>query len=216
MCFVFILTENKWYIFFKKEIKRHTEKVCGIAKRTNKQKPDRTSDGAKTSRLVKENSKRESSDLEISITTSSAPPRNLCSDHTSSKTPTERSNRQWPWKEYCLIAHQLFLFFFAHVDWISSSFFFPLVIYWFQLHIRTHLLNECICVVDVAIENTHMGRLCLVALIGYGLFFSFHFYLFFSSIIGLVAVFFKCMPILDLDSFRSNQTVFDCVCKSLW
>lgn len=32
MCFVFILTENKWYIFLKKEIKRHTEKVCGTVK----------------------------------------------------------------------------------------------------------------------------------------------------------------------------------------
>lgn len=32
MCFVFILTENKWYIFFKKEAKRHTETVCRGAK----------------------------------------------------------------------------------------------------------------------------------------------------------------------------------------
>lgn len=32
MCFVFILTENKWYIFFKEEIKRHTEMVCRKAK----------------------------------------------------------------------------------------------------------------------------------------------------------------------------------------
>lgn len=32
MCFVFILTENKWYIFFKKEAKRHTETVCREAK----------------------------------------------------------------------------------------------------------------------------------------------------------------------------------------
>lgn len=37
MCFVFILTENKWYIFFKKEIKRHTEKVCGTVKGANVQ-----------------------------------------------------------------------------------------------------------------------------------------------------------------------------------
>lgn len=32
MCFVFILTENKWYIFFKKEAKRYTETVCREAK----------------------------------------------------------------------------------------------------------------------------------------------------------------------------------------
>ena len=39
MCFVFILTENKRYIYFlKKKIKRHTEMVCGIVKGSNNDK----------------------------------------------------------------------------------------------------------------------------------------------------------------------------------
>lgn len=71
MCFVFILTENKWYIFFKKEIKCHTEKVCGIVKGAKK----------RTDSLINQTS-NESSDLKIAIITSSAP--NLCSDHASS------------------------------------------------------------------------------------------------------------------------------------
>lgn len=78
MCFVFILTENKWYIFFKKEIKCHTEKVCGIVKGANVQTKtlkwtliNQTSD-ERSDRKKKKNS----------IITSSAP--NLCSDHASS------------------------------------------------------------------------------------------------------------------------------------
>lgn len=46
MCFVFILTDYKWYIFLKKEIKCHTWKVCGIAKGT------KSSDKNKQNRLI--------------------------------------------------------------------------------------------------------------------------------------------------------------------
>lgn len=83
MCFVFILTENKWYIFFKKEIKRHTEKVCGIVKGAKSsdenmlQKKKKSTDSI----TIKKNKMR-ALIYKISIITFSAP--NLCSDHASS------------------------------------------------------------------------------------------------------------------------------------
>lgn len=55
MCFVFILTANKWYIFFEEKIKKcHTEMVCGVVKGATVR--------AKENRLI-EKSKNESSDL---------------------------------------------------------------------------------------------------------------------------------------------------------
>lgn len=55
MCFIFILTENKRYIYFlKKKIKRHTEMVCGIVKGSNDKQIKKKKIKCQTNRFIKE------------------------------------------------------------------------------------------------------------------------------------------------------------------
>lgn len=82
MCFVFILTENKWYIFFKKEIKRHTEKVCGIVKGAKSSDENMLQKKKNQQTHYEKKNKMRALIYKISIITFSAP--NLCSDHASS------------------------------------------------------------------------------------------------------------------------------------
>lgn len=146
MCFVFILTENKWYIFLKKETKRHTWKGSRNGER-----------GVWIETL------------KISKQATRAPihfhHHFLSLQFVLAETKPYLADCQRPGREYCRISHQ----FFSPCQF-QVSFSFP-VIYQFRLHIRTHLLTECFCVVDVAIETTRGSRFCLVASIGYTLFF---------------------------------------------
>lgn len=83
-------------------------------------------------------------------------PPDSCSDHANEDKTSYLADfsEQRPRKEDCRIYHQ----FFSPCQF-PASFFSFLVIYCFHLHIKTHLLIKRICVVDVAIENTHGSKI---------------------------------------------------------
>lgn len=84
-------------------------------------------------------------------------PPDSCSDHANVDKTSYLADliEQRPRKEYCLIYHQ----FFSPCQFPASFSFSFLVIYCFHLHIKTRLLIKRICVVDVAIENTHGSKI---------------------------------------------------------
>lgn len=165
--FLYWLRTNDIY-FLEKKTKRHNWKRIAERRKTKGAKVLDDTKKQNRNQISNDSSdscvKNKSNDKEIYISiTSSAPPppppppiRAL-----TMQTWTKRHIRlteQRPGKEYCLIYHQ----FFSPCQFPASFFLiflsFP-VIYHFHLHIKTHLLIKRICVVDVAIENTHGSKI---------------------------------------------------------
>lgn len=154
--FLYWLRTNDIY-FLEKKTKRHNWKR--FAERQKRSKSSGWHDNKKTkqNRDQISNNSSDSCVKKTAILHHHLSPPDSCSDHANVDKTSYLADliEQRPRKEYCLIYHQ----FFSPCQFPASfSFSFP-VIYCFHLHIKTHLLIKRICVVDVAIENTHGSKI---------------------------------------------------------
>lgn len=156
MCFVFILTKNKWYIFFKKWIKCDTERFPGRRKeqKVREKQRKKTEQQIPSRKHWKMNNKQTMRSTKL--------PRSLPQPLILARWPCEikliaysdESTERTPWKEYFLIQHQ-----FKPTSVSNLIFFFLWFFFSYRCYIDTRLFKLAyLCFGCCHREHTHMGH----------------------------------------------------------